>query len=63
MTTGTDMPAALPAPDARFLSELAQQLRADSIRCSSRRHLRVAHRGRPPANWSRTEGMEAHDGY
>ncbi len=27
MTTGTDMPAALPDSDARFLSELAQQLR------------------------------------
>ena len=43
MTTGTDMPAALPAPDARFLSELARQLRGQhpvqqpqaSPRCAS----------------------------
>ena len=35
MTAGTDMPPALPAPDVRFLSEMAQQLRVDSIRCSS----------------------------
>ena len=35
MTAGTDMPPALPAADVRFLSEMAQQLRVDSIRCSS----------------------------
>jgi hypothetical protein len=35
MTTGPDTPPALPAADERFLSELAQQLRADSIRCST----------------------------
>ncbi|MGH3271310.1 MAG: transketolase, partial [Trebonia sp.] len=35
MTTGTDRPPALTASDARFLSELARQLQADSIRCST----------------------------
>ena len=35
MTTGMGIPAALAAADARFLTELAQQLRADSIRCST----------------------------
>ena len=35
MTTRTDVPPALTAADERFLSELAQQLRVDSIRCST----------------------------
>ena len=35
MTTRTDTPPALPAAAGRFLSELAQQLRVDSIRCST----------------------------
>ncbi len=35
MTSVTGAPAALTAEDARFLGELAQQLRADAIRCST----------------------------
>ena len=35
MTTGTKTPPALAPADERFLGELAQQLRADSIRCST----------------------------
>ena len=35
MTTGTGIPPALGAADTRFLAELGQQLRADSIRCST----------------------------
>jgi transketolase len=35
MTTRTDVPAPLSAADERFLTELARQLRADSIRCST----------------------------
>ena len=35
MTTGTHTPPALSAADGRFLSELARQLRVDSIRCST----------------------------
>ena len=35
MTTRTDMPPTLTTADERFLSELAQQLRVDSIRCST----------------------------
>jgi transketolase len=35
MTSRTDTPAALTAADERFLSELASQLRSDSIRCST----------------------------
>jgi hypothetical protein len=54
MTTGTDMPPALPASDARFLSEMAQQLRVDSIRCSTAAAARELLK-----DW----GMEAHDGY
>jgi hypothetical protein len=65
MATGTNMPPALPASDARFLSEMAQQLRVDSIRCSA-----AARSASPPpallpplAKCSKTEGMEAQDGY
>ncbi len=36
MTARTDTPPALTAVDQRFLTELASQLRADSIRCSPR---------------------------
>jgi len=35
MTTRTDLPPALSTADQRFLTELASQLRADSIRCST----------------------------
>jgi transketolase len=35
MATGTDGPPPLAAADAQFLAGLAQQLRADSIRCST----------------------------
>ena len=35
MTGVTDAPPALPAKEAGFLGELGQQLRADSIRCST----------------------------
>ena len=35
MTTGTGVPPVLAAADAQFLTELGQQLRADSIRCST----------------------------
>ena len=35
MTTGTGVPPALAAADAQFLTELGQQLRAGSIRCST----------------------------
>jgi hypothetical protein len=37
MTTRMDVPPALTAADARFFSELARQLRANSIRCSRQR--------------------------
>jgi len=64
MATGTNMPPALPASDARFLSEMAQQ-RVDSIRCSA-----AARSASPPpallpplAKCSKTEGMEAQNGY
>lgn len=65
MAAGTYIPPALPAPDARFLSEMAQPLRVDSIRCSA-----AARSVSPPpallpplAKCPRTEGMEAQDGY
>ncbi len=35
MATGTKTPPALATADERFLEQLAQQLRADSIRCST----------------------------
>ena len=35
MTGVTDAPPAMPPEEARFLGELGQQLRADSIRCST----------------------------
>jgi transketolase len=35
VTAGTGVPPGLPAADAQFLTELGQQLRADSIRCST----------------------------
>src|SRR5512142_3483700 len=52
MTTGTDVPAELAAADKRFLAELARQLRADSIRCST-----AAGSGHPTSSLSAADLM------